>query len=249
MVPRGEPPTLSAAGWRTTAPQGLEDQTSPKCPRSLAARSGRLESAPALPGLDPALGGEQLGGEDRTAGGAAHGVVRQGHEAVVEERGRPEPADGHRHAVASVAVEPGLWPRLVLEVGEEGTWGAGEAEPLGPALEGLPQRQHLLAGGLLLELDEGRRHVAVAGRHPDALGADDRLGGRDDPAVLDGAPDLQGLLLALLLLALDEGDEVVHHLRPGLERLSGAADGLVGADRHPPGPELHEGVEGRDVAQ
>ena len=61
-------------------------------------------------------------------------------------------------------------------------------------------------------------------------------------------PQLQRLLLALLLLAADVGDAVIHHLRPALEGLAGAGDGLIGADQDFVQAVLLQGVQGRDVA-
>src|ERR1051325_1892145 len=63
-----------------------------------------------------AFGGEERGGEDGAAGGAADGVVRERDEAPVEDRVGAEPADGDGLAVAGVAIEAGLRAGVFFEV-------------------------------------------------------------------------------------------------------------------------------------
>ena len=138
-------------------------------------------------------------------------------------------ANGNGHAALEVAVEAGLRSVVLGEVVDELLRCARELELLGLALELLPELEDLLLGGLLLEAYEYGCRVAVRYRHAQALGRDGRGLCLHDLAVLDGAPYLQRLLLGLLLLAADERDQVIDHLRPGLEGLAGAGDRLIGA--------------------
>lgn len=127
--------------------------------------------------------------------------------------------------------------------------GGGEPQLLRAALEAGPVGLDLLHGGsLALEGDEHGGGVTVGHGDAEALGGDGGARGVHNFAVLHLAPDLQGLLLALLLLAADVGDAVVHHLRPALEGLAGAGDGLIGADQDFVQAVLLQGVQGRDVA-
>ena len=91
--------------------------------------------------------------------------------------------------------------------------------------------------------------MAVGGGDAQALRGDGRLLGVGDVVAVDPAPDLHGLLLALFLLAAYVGDDVVDHFRPGLEGLSCAGDGLIGADEDLVQPVLQpQRGEGGDVA-
>ncbi|CAN3977287.1 DNA polymerase III subunit tau, partial [Dysosmobacter welbionis] len=157
---------------------------------------------------------------------------------------------GHGHAVLQVPVQPGLGPVRLLKVVEELLGGGGELQLLGYAPEGGPVGLDLLHGGGLAvrEFHKHRGHVTVLAGHPEALGGDGGAVGPDDLPVLHAAPQLQRLLLALLLLAAYVGDAVVHHLRPALEGLAGAGDGLIGADQDFVQAVLLQGVQGRDVA-
>src|SRR5439155_16859168 len=112
----------------------------------------------------------------------------------------------------------------------------------------VPRGQDLIARWLLLERDEHGSHVAIADRNADALGGDHRRGGGHDLSVLDRAPHLERLSLALLLFTFDEGNDVVDHLGPGLERLAGTSDRLIGADRDLGGLERLERVDRWNVA-
>ena len=71
-----------------------------------------LRDLPPLPSvvleLVESLGHEELGGEHGTSRRATHGVVREAHEAVIEERVGAEAPDGHAHAIPDVTIEPGL---------------------------------------------------------------------------------------------------------------------------------------------
>ena len=179
------------------------------------------------------LGAQQLRQEHRAARSAPQGVVGEAHELVVVLGVRPQAAHGHGHAVLQVPVQPGLGPVRLLKVVEELLGGGGELQLLGYAPEGGPVGLDLLYGGGLAvrEFHKHRGHVTVLAGHPEALGGDGGAVGPDDLPVLHAAPQLQRLLLALLLLAADVGDAVIHHLRPALEGLAGAGDGLIGADQ------------------
>ena len=90
--------------------------------------------------------------------------------------------------------------------------------------------------------------MAVLAGHPEALGGDGGPFRLDDLVALDVAPQLQRLLLALFLLAADVGDAVVHHLRPALEGLARAGDGLIGADQRLVQTVFQQGMQGGDIA-
>ena len=90
--------------------------------------------------------------------------------------------------------------------------------------------------------------MAILAGHPEALRRDGGTLGLDDLSVLNMAPELERLLLALFLLAADVGDAVIHHLRPALEGLAGAGNGLIGAHQHPLQPVLAQGMQGRNIA-
>ena len=171
----------------------------------------------------------------------------QTHELVVEVAVLAEAADGHAHTAVDVAVKSGLRTVILLEVSDELLGGVGQLQLLGQTLEVSPCLQDLLLGGLVLELYEHSRSVAVGDGHADALGGDEGSLGLDDDTVLNGTPDAQGLLLGLLLLAADVGDHVVDHLGPLLEGLACTGNGLVGGGHHQGGLELHEGGQSGHV--
>src|SRR5699024_5253341 len=174
-----------------------------------------------------ALRAQQLGQLDGAAGGAAQGVVAEAGELVVVLRVLAQAANGYLHAALVHAVEAGLRAVGLVKVAQELLRRAGEAQLLRAAPELRPAGLYLVHGGLPGKAGEHGGHVAVRGRHAEALGGDERLDGGADHAALDAAPDLHRLALALFLLAADVGDDIVHHLRPGAEGLAGAGDGLV----------------------
>ena len=88
-----------------------------------------------LLGLDVSLGAQQLGQQDRAAGGAPEGVVAQAHELVVVLAVGAQAAQGDGHAALQIPVQAGLGPVGLLKVVEELLGGGGELQLLGTALE------------------------------------------------------------------------------------------------------------------
>ena len=127
--------------------------------------------------------------------------------------------------------------------------GGRKLQLLGAALVVLPDLLDFFHGGLLAQGHEHRCHVAVGDGDTEALSGDLGGVGVDDDAVLDVTPHLHGFLLRFFFLAADVGDDVIHHLRPGLEGLAGAGDGLIGADQRLFYAELlPQRMQGGDVA-
>ena len=174
--------------------------------------------------------------------------MAQADEFIIQHRVFPQAADGDTHAAVQVAVQPGLRPGGILEVGQEFFRAGGQAETLRGGTAVLPAFQNGLDGGLFAKLHADRRHMSVGAGYPQALGADGRFRRVDDLAVFQMTENLQRFLFTLLVLAADIGDHVIHHFRPALEGLACAADGLIGADHDPLGLKIQQGPQGGHIA-
>ena len=159
-----------------------------------------------------------------------------------------EPPDGHGHAVLQVPVQPGLGAVGLLKIVQELLRGHGELKLLGTALEFRPDGLHFVHRGLFRKIHKNCSSVPVGDGNAEALSRNGRLHGVGDDAVFHMAPDLHGLLLRLLLFAADVGDQIIRHLRPRLERLTGAGDRLVCADQDLLQTETAQGMKSGHIA-
>ena len=174
--------------------------------------------------------------------------MAQADELVVQHGVFTQTADGNAHAAIQVAIQSGLGPGGVVEVGQELLRAGGQSQSLRCGMAVGPAFQNGLQRGLFAERHADRRHMAVGAGHPQALGADSRFGRVDDLAVFQMAENFQRFLFALFILAADVGDHVIHHFRPALEGLACTADGLIGANHDLLGLKVQQGPQGGHVA-
>ena len=179
----------------------------------------------------------QLRKQQRAAGGPAHRVVHQSHEAQIHYRAGADPSHRHRHAPSALAVQAGLRAAGAPHYLQRWQGCAGQTPLLrlaGEPLEGRPHLGEILR--LPAQVHRQTQRVTVGHRHPVGLGGNGDLGRLDG-----GAPFVfnQFKLSELwpLLEAEQEDNVDLNHVVVFVDREAQAlrrnelgADAIVGVD-------------------
>src|SRR5580698_1524885 len=143
---------LMAAGSSTEVPPNfITTRFICKLPNGSAETASRMRDVSSH-GLQLAQARQQLGVENSRAGGAANRIVREHCELPVEHAARAQPAYGHSHAVAAVAVEARLRPVRLSSPLDRLIGRRRQALP-GQRTELCPRRQQFFLRRLPLELE------------------------------------------------------------------------------------------------